>query len=240
MSALSMNRETALRIALAAKALPGVKVGELLEILNEKITGELCEQSLASISVNDIKTGFSGENGDYLGDFGLDEIKEAVRILWGEKTSCDIPTPTPMLTLPQRSVRIAVCSNSGEKLDGHFGSCTRFLIYQVTATESQLVDVRSTLEADLAEDKNAYRTNLIGDCQVVYVVSIGGPAAAKVIRSDIYPIKRSKGGEAETIIAQLQAVMTTPPPWLAKFIGDAPEERVRFLRAKNEVFSAAS
>ena len=52
-------------------------------------------------------------------------------------------------------------------------------------------------EADLAEDKNLWRAQLIGDCHVAYVVSIGGPAAAKVIRADIYPIKVPDGGPAD-------------------------------------------
>ena len=30
------------------------------------------------------------------------------------------------------SIRIAVASNTGEQLDGHFGSCHRYLIYQLS------------------------------------------------------------------------------------------------------------
>lgn len=233
MASEPMNRETALRIALATKALPGVAVGELVEILHDKIDGEINEKSLSSVSVNDIKMGFSGDEGDFIGNFWMDEMKEAVRILWGEKSDSDLPKPTPLETIPPRSVRVAICSNSGENLDGHFGSCIRFLIYQVDENNAQLIDVRSTVEADLAEDKNAFRTELISDCQVLYMVSVGGPAAAKIIRTNIYPIKRPKGGVAQDILAQLQTVMrTAPPPWLAKYIGDKPEQRVRFARAE--------
>jgi len=231
MASEPMNRETALRIALATKALPGVSVSELLEILQDKIEGTINEKKLSSVSVNDIKTGFSGDDGDFIGNFGLSEMKEAVRILWGEKFASDLPTPQPIESVPPRSVRVAICSNNGEKLDGHFGSCLRFLVYQVSASWSQLIDVRSTIDADLAEDKNAFRTDLIADCQVVYMVSVGGPAAAKIIRNNIYPIKRQKGGSADQIVEQLQAVIkNSPPPWLAKFIGDTPEKRVRFER----------
>lgn len=235
----SMNRETALRIALATKALPGVEVGQLVEILNDKISGEINEKSLSSITVTDIKNGFSAEGGDFYGDFDTPEIKQAVRILWGEKTSAGLPQSSPLVTVPSRSVRVAIASNTGENLNGHFGSCLRFLIYQVADNLCQLIDVRSTIDTadtEMTDDKNAFRTQLIDDCQVLYVVSIGGPSAAKVIRAGIYPIKRANGGAAAEIIAQLQHVMrTAPPPWLAKYIGDKPEERVRFIRAETGV-----
>lgn len=229
----SMNRETALRIALATKALPGVEVGQLVEIINDKLDGDINEKKLTSITVTDIKNGFSNDGGDFYGDFDTAEIKQAVRILWGEKTSAGLPQASPLDTVPSRSVRVALASNTSESLDGHFGSCIRFLIFQVSDSVCQLIDVRSTIDADLAEDKNGFRAKLIDDCQVLYVVSIGGPAAAKVIATGVYPIKRTKGGMAGDILAQLQQVMgSAPPPWLAKCIGDKPEDRVRFMRAE--------
>ena len=140
-----------------------------------------------------------------------------------------LPKPVVLEQVPERSIRVAIASNTGERLDGHFGSCLRFLVYQVSAEEKTLVDVRSALEADFAEDKNGFRVDLIRDCQVLYVVSVGGPAAAKVVRADIYPIKRIEGGEAQEILAELQSVMAgSPPPWLAKLLGASAEERVRF------------
>lgn len=225
---VNMSRETALRIALAARALPDVSVGQLLEVLYDQVSGELSEESLRTVTVTALKNGFAGEDGD-ASDIGMAAMKDAVRILWGEGVSQDLPTPVKLDSLPPRSVRVAVASNSGELLDGHFGSCLRFLIYQVSAEEKALIDVRSVLEADLAEDRNAYRAELIGDCQVLYVVSIGGPAAAKVVRANVYPIKKADGGSAEDVLAELQRVMASaPPPWLAKLLGVDAEQRVRF------------
>ena len=230
----TLNRDTALRIALAARVIPGINVGQLLEILHRRIDGEINEESLKVVTVTDLKTGFASADGEEDGEdigIGLPAMKEAVRILWGEAELDDLPKPVPMSELPPDSVRVAIASNSGEKLDGHFGSCLRFLVYQVARDNLQLVDVRSAIEADLAEDRNAFRTSLIEDCQVLYVVSIGGPAAAKVVRAGIYPIKMVEGGTAHEILARLQGVMqTAPPPWLAKLIGVSAEDRVRFER----------
>ena len=234
MTAPTMSRETALRIALAARVIPDVGVGKLLEILHRRIDGELNEESLKNITVTDLKTGFASADGEEDGEdigIGLPAMKEAVRILWGEAEMESLPQPVPMADLPEGSIRVAVASNSGEKLDGHFGSCLRFLVYQVGTELIQLVDIRSAIEADLAEDKNAFRADLIQDCQVLYVVSIGGPAAAKVVRAGIYPIKQVDGGGAQAILQKLQAVMqSAPPPWLAKLIGVSAEDRVRFER----------
>jgi hypothetical protein len=91
------------------------------------------------------------------------------------------------------------------------------------------------VEADYAEDKNGFRADLIKDCQVLYVVSIGGPAAAKVNRADIWPMKKIDGGEAAQVLQEVQTAMQgTPPPWLAKIMGVAHEERLKYYRGVEE------
>ncbi|TNE82212.1 MAG: dinitrogenase iron-molybdenum cofactor biosynthesis protein, partial [Gammaproteobacteria bacterium] len=160
-------------------------------------------------------------------------LKEAVRILWGESEGNDLPQTVDLAEPMPDSIRVAIASNTGESLNGHFGSCLYFLVYQVSANDCQLIDIRSTAGADDSDDRNAFRASLIDDCQVLYVVSIGGPAAAKVVRTGIYPIKQIDGGEAREVIARLQQVMSgSPPPWLAKILGVDAESRVRFIRSE--------
>lgn len=232
----NLSREVALRIALAARILPDVGVSRLLEILHRRISDELTEESLKLITVTDLKTGFASADGEEDGEdisVGLPALKEAVRILWGENDQEQLPKPVELTEPMPNSIRVAVASNSGETLNGHFGSCIRFLIYQVSATDCKLVGIQSAVEADLSEDRNLFRVDLIRDCQVLYVVSIGGPAAAKVVRGGIHPMKVIEGGEASEIIAKLQQVMSNaPPPWLAKILGVNPEDRVRFERTE--------
>lgn len=232
----NLSREVALRIALAARILPDVGVSRLLEILHRRISDELTEESLKLITVTDLKTGFASTDGEEDGEdisVGLPALKEAVRILWGENDQEQLPKPEVLSESMPGSIRVAVASNSGETLNGHFGSCIRFLIYQVSSTDCKLVGIQSAVEADLSDDRNLFRVNLINDCQVLYVVSIGGPAAAKVVRAGIHPMKVIEGGEAVEIIAKLQAVMShNPPPWLAKVLGVDAEERVRFERTE--------
>jgi hypothetical protein len=62
----------------------------------------------------------------------------------------------------------------------------------------------------------------------MFVQSIGGPAAAKVIRADIYPIKIPEVTEAVDQLKEFQKVFDSPPPWFAKALGRSAEESVRF------------
>ncbi|OQX08918.1 MAG: dinitrogenase iron-molybdenum cofactor biosynthesis protein [Thiothrix lacustris] len=235
MSALNLDRETALRIALASRALPGINITDLIGVLMQRLGSPLTVEALSRITVTHLKTGLGSPDGEEDGEdigIGLDAMKLAVRILWGETgEEGNIPVVPTYADELQDAIRVAISSNNGTQLDGHFGSCLRYLIYQVTPQAIRLMDVRSSIEADIADDRNLFRVNLIKDCAIVYMVSIGGPAAAKVINSGIYPMKRVEGGEAEAVLQELQAAMlTSPPPWLSKILGVSQQERLKNYR----------
>ncbi|MGB8699923.1 MAG: dinitrogenase iron-molybdenum cofactor biosynthesis protein [Thermosynechococcaceae cyanobacterium] len=236
-----LSNEVALRIALATRALPEVSIGDLIEILQDTVGDELDEEALSKITVTKLKTALGQtydldgeEEGEDANSTEIAALKKAVRILWGETDEIDqLPAIEPYQDgdLPG-SIRVAVASNNREKLDGHFGSCLRYLIYQLSARDLKLIDIRSALEAELAEDRNAFRVGLIRDCPVVYVVAIGGPAAAKVVQAGIYPLKKEEGGLARERLGELQqAIATSPPPWLAKILGVAERDRVKNYKA---------
>ncbi|MDD5249450.1 MAG: dinitrogenase iron-molybdenum cofactor biosynthesis protein [Rhodocyclaceae bacterium] len=219
----SMTREAALRIALAARELPGVSAAGLVTAIATKLGMPLTETKLAELTVSDLREILAGDHADENCVVGADSesLKAVVRLLWGEDVAHSALPPLDAYQdgdMPG-SIRVACASNLGEELDGHFGSCERFLIYQVAPAELRLVAARPTLEADHAEDRNAARAQLIGDCQVVYVQSIGGPAAAKVVRAGVHPVKVARPGGARENLARLQQALTSPPPWLAKAMG---------------------
>jgi nitrogen fixation protein NifX len=228
-----VTREAALRIALAARALPKVTLPALIEQLQRCIGETIDEENLRQVTVTMLKTGFASADGEEDGEdigIGLEAMKLAVRILWGE-TQGDESLPKIETyedgEMPG-SVRVAIASDKGDTLSGHFGSCLRFLVYQVSPSEIRLVDIRDTMDAEFSEDKNLWRAKLIGDCHVCYVVSIGGPAAAKVIRADVYPIKIPDGGPALEILKPFQVAMVeSPPPWLLKVLGVDAEKRLK-------------
>jgi nitrogen fixation protein NifX len=235
-----LDRETALKIALAAREMPEISAASLIEVLQSKLGNQITSDTLKHITVTDLKTGFASADGEEDGEdigIGLPQMKNAVRILWGVANIEQLPPlEAPLSPLDQSMIRVAVASNEAENLDGHFGSCIHFLVYELSIGELRLVDIRSTLDADLSEDKNFARAQLISDCDVLYVQSIGGPAAAKVVRAGIYPIKVKEDVlSARLMLVKLQQVMQdNPPPWLAKIMGISAEQRVRFMRTEDD------
>ena len=229
------SREAALRIALAARTLNGLDVRALVGALVEKLESPLTETKLGTLTVEDLRVILAGdfaEQGCHVGVDG-ESLKEAVRLLWGQGVANnDFPAVDAYNEgeMPG-SLRVAFAANRGENLDGHFGSCERFLIYQVGAEVIKLIGIRTTVEADAAEDKNAARSALINDCQIVYVQSIGGPAAAKVVRAGVHPIKKPTGGKAREVMVELQGRLASPPPWLAQIMGVPAASLARFEEA---------
>ncbi len=230
----TITKAAALRIALAAKALDGIDPRAFTIKLAEKLGLPIDEEKLAAVTVADLKLLLSGEE-TVEPDQDMGGIKLAVRYLWGENggEDADVPRPEPYAEgdMPG-SLRVAVASNTAANLDGHFGSCTRFLIYQVGRAATRLIDVRPTLLADQAEDKNVARAELIDDCQIVYVQSIGGPAAAKVVRAGIHPVKLPTAAPAPEAIAGLRGVLDAPPPWLARIMGVEASSLSRFAASE--------
>ncbi|TCT19789.1 dinitrogenase iron-molybdenum cofactor biosynthesis protein [Thiobaca trueperi] len=230
----SLSDDIALRIGLAARTLPDTDPARLLRVLADAVGLPPTAERLAGLKVKDLKQAASGD----LADLDMDALRAALAILKGEAglQLAPLPPTDPYIEgeMPD-SIRVACASNGGEELDGHFGAARHFLIYQVSATESRLIDVRTVDESQAGDDRNAYRAELIADCQVLYVASIGGPAAAKVIKRDIHPIKDADGGSARKRMLALQPILASnPPPWLAKAMGQAPEARVRFEREEVE------
>lgn len=218
----------ALRIGLAARQLPDTTAGQLLRVLVAVLGEPLTETKLNSLKVRDLKTG---------ADSALEEIDGAVlrlalHFLHGEEeavTQKAIPTPHAHDDGPlPHSIQIACASNNGERLDGHFGSCARFLIYQVSATEARLIAVRpAPVVTRLSVDHSAERVALIDDCDLLCVLSIGGPAAARVVNSGVHPFKRPQAEDISALLSELQQVLAgDPPPWLARIMGRTAPERL--------------
>lgn len=236
-----ISNEVALRIALASRLFTELSISEFIEALQTYLGDAIDETSLSRITVTNLKTALGQtyeldgeEHGEDADAADIAILKKAVRILWGELDDIErLPAIEPYQEgdMPH-SIRVAVASNNQEALDGHFGSCLRYLIYQLSAKEIRLIDIRSALEADLSDDRNAFRVGLIRDCPVLYIVAIGGPAAGKVVQAGIYPIKKEAGGAARVMLSELQhQIVTSPPPWLAKILGVADGSRVKNYKA---------
>ncbi|MFA6162667.1 MAG: nitrogen fixation protein NifX [Methylobacter sp.] len=231
MNSQAISRELALRIGLAARALPDTDAKRLLSVLTDCIGLPITEEKIAGINLKTLKNAKAGELSgvdDPLLTYALSILKSGLIAHAGvqeRQAYADGDMPG--------SVRIACASNDAINVDGHFGSCSQFMVYQVSADEARLIDIRCTdipdgLEVD---DKNVFRAELIQDCQVLYIASVGGPAAAKIVKLGIHPMKLPGIETIADIVDQLQTVIAgTPPPWLAKVMGIEATDRFRFER----------
>ncbi len=219
MSQSTLSRELALRIGLAARALPDTQPKLLVDALTGILGLPITEEKLASLTLKQYQQAFQCaytpeilqksltllQNGDLSGITAASSRVQFYR-------AGDMPN----------SIRVAVASQNGVYIDGQFSLCKQFYIFQISACEQRLIAIRAaeTAEPLKAEQKQYYRAELIQDCQVLYSHSIGAQAAAKVINQGVHPIKMSGKAIITDIIEQLQHVLlTSPPPWLAKSMG---------------------
>jgi len=61
--------------------------------------------------------------------------------------------------------------------------------------------------------------------------SIGGSAAAKVVRAGVHPVKISARGT----LVRLRAVLDAPPPWLARIMSVEVKSPTRFAEDEEEL-----
>ena len=198
MSSTPISKDIALRIALAARILPDNDPARLLKVLDDVVGLPPTAKKLERLRLKAFKAAIDC---DYA---NIEDviIKKVVEILTGKDTGVvsdlDLEFDSYAEGDMPGSLRIACASNTAEELDGHFGSCRRFLIYQVNDKEIRLLEARKADGPESRDDKNIYRAELINDCQILFVASIGGPAAAKVVKAGVHPVKYPLGGNVRS------------------------------------------
>ncbi|WED24071.1 dinitrogenase iron-molybdenum cofactor [Vibrio sp. JC009] len=211
-----ISDEAALRVSMASRSLPNVDIKSFLGLLIQHLGEPLSEQKLMGISPKSFRILVSSLDDS----LSKKEVTQALAILTNQElTSVEAPQVIDALPLSGPKARVAVASNQGEMLNGHYGSCLRVLIYEVNGKNHQLVDVREVDSSLKGESRTDNMLKLIRDCHIVFSLSIGGPAAAKVTRAYIHPVKKKEAMEAAKVLTELsQVIATNPPPWLQKLL----------------------
>ena len=134
-------------------------------------------------------------------------------------------------------MKVAFCTESLVDVDAHFGWAKKIAIYEITAESSQLVEVAEfagDLAEDGTEDKLVPKLAAIKDCAILYVLAIGGSAAAQVIKLGVHPVKAPAPQPIAEIVTRLQEVIKgTPPPWLRKALMKGKERSFDFDEEEN-------
>ncbi len=213
----TISDQAALRVALASKLLPDIDLRSLLGLLIQHLGEPLTETKLVGLSPKAFRLMVSS-----LGSGATrKEVSGALDVLChpdvSDASAPHVPVQEPM-TGPK--LKVALTSNQGEMVNGHYGSCLRVLIYEVSAMEHRLIDVREMPTGRKGEERAILMLDKIRDCHLLFTLSIGGPAAARVTRANIHPIKKPTPMSAEAVLAELSNVIATnPPPWIKRILG---------------------
>ncbi|MEX5729931.1 nitrogen fixation protein NifX [Rhodovulum iodosum] len=139
-----------------------------------------------------------------------------LRLIEPEK---DMTSETPL--------KIAIATNDMENLDAHFGSAKKFAVYEVTTETARMVEVLEFGDVtdqegqhNSVDDRITPKVEALTGCALLFVLAIGGPSAAKVVRAGIHPIKRKEPEPIADVLAQTQEMLAgSPPPFLRKVLG---------------------
>ena len=120
-------------------------------------------------------------------------------------------------------MKVAFTTSDRVHINAHFGWAKEIDVYDVTP-EGFSFDKTLEFSGDLKEDGNEDKINpkleALKGCTIIYVAAIGGSAAARLIRSDVTPVKaRSESETIEELLTELvKTLKGNPPPWLRKVL----------------------
>ncbi|MGM3306174.1 nitrogen fixation protein NifX [Anabaena sp. WFMT] len=119
------------------------------------------------------------------------------------------------------NVKIAFTTTDRIHVNAHFGWAKEIDVYEISDNGYEFLQTlkfEGDLKEDGNEDKITPKLEALNDCTIVYVVAIGGSAAARLIKKGVTPVKAKS--EEEKIEEILNKLVTTlkgnPPPWLRK------------------------
>lgn len=132
----------------------------------------------------------------------------------------------------QNAIKVAFASKDMETINAHFGGAKEFVVYKVSKDSFELDGVIKTDTSDLVgDDKTDFKVKALNGINIMYCESIGGTAAAKVIRGGINPMKAQDGKKIEEVLSDLiEMINDNPPPWVRKIMNLEAEEDVRLAR----------
>jgi nitrogen fixation protein NifX len=212
------------RLFAVMQLLPEMSPPEVLAWLNQGQEQQAIGLSrLQSLGLQQLQASFPGDTQSMT----LHRWQALMGCLQGELP----PHLTPLTNRQQpQQLRVAFCSQDGLTVNGHFGQSRLFFIYAFDASGAYLMAMRRTPEILAGEEANEVRAMLVNDCHLLFCETIGGPAAARVIRHNIHPVKVLPGVSINAQLAALQRMLSEHmPPWLARRLGkDNPLENRLF------------
>ncbi|HEY8161554.1 MAG TPA: nitrogen fixation protein NifX [Methylocystis sp.] len=129
-------------------------------------------------------------------------------------------------------MKVAFATQDLKRVDAHFGWARNIAIYEIDPEGHQFIEAiqfDGDLKEDGNEDKLTPKIDAIKDCAILYVAAIGGSGAARVVASNIHPMKVNQPEAISDLLDKLQEVLRgVPPPWLRKALTKGKERVLDF------------
>ena len=119
------------------------------------------------------------------------------------------------------TVKIAFASNDRRLVNQHFGAAEAFAIFEMTGSETRLVEVAEFIETamDGHDGKLAAKVELLDGCAAVYCNAAGASAIQQLLAKGIQPMRVDEGSIIDELLLGLQNnLLNDPPLWLAKHL----------------------
>ena len=132
----------------------------------------------------------------------------------------------------ENSIKVAFATKDLETINAHFGGAKEFVVYNVSKEGFALDGVIKTDTSEMVgDDKTDFKVKALSGINIMYCESIGGTAAAKVIRGGINPMKVQEPTAIEEVLKELVAMINgNPPPWIKKIMNVETVEDPRLAR----------
>lgn len=136
----------------------------------------------------------------------------------------------------ENAMKVAFATKDMETINAHFGGAKEFIVYNVSKEGFELGGVVKTDTSELAgDDKTDFKVKALNGINIMYCESIGGTAAAKVIRAGINPMKVQEPRKIEAVLNELVAMVNgNPPPWVKRIMHIETTEDPRLARWQAE------
>lgn len=108
------------------------------------------------------------------------------------------------------TLRIAVASSEGGRINQHFGRAEDFLVFDVSKDGKALVEKRAVHVVEGGEDKREVVCRLLSDCRVLLVEKIGVSPKAKLAAAGIQAIDAHAGKAVDAALAEVFASLSAP------------------------------
>ncbi|MHC5722740.1 MAG: nitrogen fixation protein NifX [Nostoc sp.] len=124
-------------------------------------------------------------------------------------------------------MKIAFTTSDRVHINTHFGAADEIDVYEISDEGYKFVETLNfddQLQEENNESRLAPKLAALEDCTIIYVIAIGGSAAARLIKKGVTPVKaRSQEEEISEVLNKLvKTLKGNPPPWLRKALQQKP------------------